>query len=269
MLLPETNAHIRFLFPSYYFERRAADPVFVEQVNCLRSLGFKTLVISLESLGSRSPSIYPIPDPGTKLVYRGWMLTPDNYSVLEGAIKKLGAELLVSREEYESTHYLPNWYPLLSDLTPLTHFFSIDDDLESELSNLGWNKFLIKDYVKSLKTSAGSIISSPSEIRPVIAEIQKFRGGIEGGICVRQVEDFILETEKRYFIINGKSFAASPDEDIPNIVKECIKRIDSKFFSVDVIDCLDGYKRIVEIGDGQVSDLVGWTAERFAFIWVE
>ena len=41
----------------------------------------------------------------------------------------------------------------------------------------------------------------------------------------------------------------------------------NNFFSVDVIERQDGVKRIVEIGDGQVSDLVGWTMERFIQIW--
>jgi ATP-grasp domain, R2K clade family 3 len=31
----------------------------------------------------------------------------------------------------------------------------------------------------------------------------------------------------------------------------------------------DGVERIVEIGDGQVSDLVGWSVERFVEIWSE
>ncbi|WP_445251522.1 MULTISPECIES: ATP-grasp domain-containing protein [unclassified Microcoleus] len=43
--------------------------------------------------------------------------------------------------------------------------------------------------------------------------------------------------------------------------------IHSKFFSVDAVEPQDGVKRIVEIGDGQVSDLVGWSAARFAQLW--
>lgn len=41
----------------------------------------------------------------------------------------------------------------------------------------------------------------------------------------------------------------------------------SPFFSVDVALREDGAERIVEIGDGQVSDLVGWSPERFAEMW--
>ncbi|NJK49684.1 ATP-grasp domain-containing protein [Candidatus Gracilibacteria bacterium] len=99
--------------------------------------------------------------------------------------------------------------------------------------------------------------------------MQKFKGIIEGGICVRQIEDFVPETEKRYFVVYGKPFAASSDEEIPEIVKNCAKRISSKFFSVDIVERTDGVKRVVEIGDGQVSDLVGWSVERFTELWME
>ncbi|MFS0517030.1 hypothetical protein ACEYW6_20250 [Nostoc sp. UIC 10607] len=41
----------------------------------------------------------------------------------------------------------------------------------------------------------------------------------------------------------------------------------SDYFNLK-IECRDGTKRIVEIGDGHVSDIVGWTAESFAQLWV-
>lgn len=258
---------MRFLFPSDYFNSKKVDEAYLEQVGCLQNIGFKTSVICLEALVSKSSKIFPMPESGAKLIYRGWMVTPDDYSLLINAVRNAGGEALISHDEYLATHYLPNWYPLIRDLTPETYFFSVDDNLESALNGLGWNKFFIKDYVKSLKTSIGSIINQPSAIKTVVSQMQKFRSSIEGGLCVRQVEDFILETEKRYFVIQGKSFAPLLDEEIPEIVEECAKRIDSKFFSVDVVERRDGCKRVVEIGDGQVSDLVGWTAERFASLW--
>ena len=46
-----------------------------------------------------------------------------------------------------------------------------------------------------------------------------------------------------------------------------MKKPDEGF--VDQMSCFrsDGVQRIVEIGDKQVSDLVGWTAERFVQLW--
>ncbi|TYQ24855.1 hypothetical protein PseudUWO311_17730 [Pseudanabaena sp. UWO311] len=260
---------MRFLFPSDYFNTKKVDEEYSEQVDCLRNIGFETSVISLEALSSGYSKIFPQPDSGSKLIYRGWMITPDDYSLLVNAVMDAGAEVLISRDEYLATHYLPNWYPLIRDLTPETLFFSIDDNLEDELSEMGWSSFFIKDYVKSLKTSIGSIINEPSAIGTVVAEMQKFRGFIEGGLCVRKVEDFISDTERRYFVLYSKPFAPLENEEIPEIVEECAKRINSNFFSVDVVERRDGCKRVVEIGDGQVSDLVGWTSERFATLWAD
>jgi hypothetical protein len=260
---------MRFIFPSDYFNPKQVDAAYLEELACLRAIGLETSVVSIESLPSGTAKIFPMPVAGSKLVYRGWMLTPDEYALLVSAVGAVGAQMWISGDEYRSNHYLPNWYPLISDLTPETHFFKVDDDLEGGLNELGWEQFFIKDYVKSLKTSVGSIINTPAEISTVIAEMQKFRGTIEGGICVRRVEDFIPETERRYFAIDGRCFAPSVDEEIPAIVDECVRRIDRQFCSIDVIDCQDGSKRIVEIGDGQVSGLVGWNATRFATLWSE
>jgi ATP-grasp domain, R2K clade family 3 len=260
---------MRFLFPSDYFKTQRVDLAYTEQCDRLQASGFDTSVISLENLSLGAAKIYPPPHPGEQLIYRGWMISPDDYSLLVNAVRNTGADLWIDRDEYLSTHYLPNWYLLLQDITPETYWFSVDADLELELIKLGWNQFFIKDYVKSLKTSIGSIINDPSEISTVITEMSKFRGTIEGGICVRKVEEFIIETEQRYFIINGRAFAASIATKIPDIVTECARRINSKFFSIDIIDRIDGSQRVVEIGDGQVSGLVGWNVDRFTDLWAE
>ena len=61
--------------------------------------------------------------------------------------------------------------------------------------------------VKSLKTSVGSRISKPEQVSAVVAEMQRFRGVIEGGFCVRRVESFLPETECRYFVVDGVAHA--------------------------------------------------------------
>jgi ATP-grasp domain, R2K clade family 3 len=255
---------VRFLFPSDYFNSRQVDLAYAEEWDCLRTVGLETSVISLEDLDLDSAKIYPQPAPQERSIYRGWMLTPDRYSRLVDTVQASGARMWIDREEYLRTHYLPNWYPLISDLTPETYVVDREANLEAVLNNLGWDRFFIKDYVKSI----GSIISQPSEIHTVVSEMEKFRGSIEGGICVRKVEDFIPETERRYFAIDRCVFAASIDIQIPEIAIECASRIDSKFLAIDVIDRSDGRQRIVEIGNGQVSGLVGWTSERFANLWI-
>ena len=163
-------------------------------------------------------------------------------------------------------HHLPKWYPLIAEFTPETRVLAADADWESELRSLGWSAFFIKDYVKSLKTSRGSIVRDPSEIGVVVAEMRQFRGDIEGGLCVRRVEPFVTISERRYFVLDGQ--ASSPDgQRVPDLVLRVASRIPSPFFSVDVIRRDDGVLRVVEVGDGQVSDLVGWSASAFVAMW--
>jgi ATP-grasp domain, R2K clade family 3 len=103
-------------------------------------------------------------------------------------------------------------------------------------------------------------------VRVVLGEMQKFRGVIEGGIVVRRLEPIDAASERRYFVIHHQVFA--PDGEIPEIVRVCTERIQSLFFSVDVVTRADGAWRVIEVGDGQVSDLVGWSPEVFARAWV-
>ncbi|MBP0031007.1 ATP-grasp domain-containing protein [Roseofilum sp. Guam] len=52
------------------------------------------------------------------------------------------------------------------------------------------------------------------------------------------------------------------------IVNQVADRINSPFFTIDIVQHRDGRDRVVELGDGQVSDLVGWTPQRLAAIIV-
>ena len=193
------------------------------------------------------------------------MLSPSNYEALAAAIAQSGAQVLTDPSTYLATHHLPNWYPALAEFTPETSVFPATADLAAELHTLAWPAYFIKDYVKSLKTSVGSLISTPEQAATVAAEMRRFRGTIEGGFCVRRVEDFLPETERRYFVFDSVPHAASGE--VPTIVAECVQRIPNRFFTVDVVQRADGVPRIVEIGDGQVSDLVGWTPEQFVSLF--
>jgi hypothetical protein len=62
-------------------------------------------------------------------------------------------------------------------------------------------------------------------------------------------------------------YAGECGSPVPDLVRVCAERLTSQFFSVDVARRRDGTLRVVEIGDGQVSDLVGWSPPRFAEMW--
>ena len=256
-----------FLYPNDPLHPRLPEPFFADEFDAILESGFEATVFSLESLVEDDRFIPASPLPSGDIIYRGWMLFSHHYEALYAAVLTKGARLLTDPKTYLSTHHLPKWYPLIAELTPETHIFPATDDIVAALTALGWSEFFVKDYVKSLKTSRGcAIISDPTDVVGLAREMRRFRGTIEGGFCIRRVEDFILDTEQRYFVFNRIAHASEPGE-IPDLVLRCAERIHSPFFSVDIAQRADGLWRVVELGDGQVSDLVGWSPAQFTKIF--
>jgi hypothetical protein len=256
---------MHFLFPKDPLGRNIPEDFFEEQAAALAAVGFGHSLLGSGVL-RRGKGLVGIPAAAT-VIYRGWMLNAEEYGRLASAVEEVGGTLFTSPREYLAAHHLPNWYPLIPDLTPETRVYPADADLGRESAALGWDGFFVKDYVKSLKTATGSLIRDPSEIERVVAEMREYRGEIEGGVCIRRVEDFLVETERRYFVIQGRAYTADPADPIPGVVAASAERIPSPFFSVDVVRRRDGVERVVEVGDVQVSNLVGWSAEAFAEVW--
>lgn len=204
---------------------------------------------------------------GETVMYRGWMLTEDQYTAMAAQVEARGAMLFTSTEQYLNTHHIPNWYPLLKEFTPDTIWFTnrwLKDGGNlvgglKMLKQFGWEKFFLKDYVKSLQTAGGSVVTDVEEAPNVVELMEKFRGSIEGGVVVRRFETF--SDERRYFVLNGKPSGHRAED--AEALLAAAERIDSPFFSVDIAHDETGRARIVEIGDGQVSDLKGWTAKSF------
>lgn len=257
---------MRILYAADYFQSRQPDEAFLLEAEAFTAQGFDISTFKMEALAARSERPRPALEGPT--LYRGWMLDSDQYAHLVEAIKRGGGEPFTTHEEYLRAHHIPSWAGLLAEHTPETVVLPNGTDFEAEIRALGWGKFFVKDYVKSLKTSLGSILSDPSEVGALVAEMQKYRGTIEGGLCIRRVEDLRPETERRFFVLHGKPYSAEEGA-IPPEVEECAERIESPFFSMDAALDTQGRLRIVEIGDGQVSDLVGWSVDRFVSLFAD
>ena len=257
---------MRVLYASDYLTQKKPDENYAAEATAFARAGIATATINIDDLDCAKT--YPDLDSTDNVMYRGWMLNAATYSRLSKRVTDTGASMITDSKVYLSTHHIPNWYETLKDFTAETVVMPLGTNFVAELKALGWPAFFVKDYVKSLKTSIGSIVSDPNQIKALVSEMKKYRGEIEGGLCVRRVEQFMPNTEVRYFIVSGQPFAPAGHA-IPEIVNECAKRIESPFYSIDVAEREDGKRRVVEIGDGQVSDLVGWSVERFVEIWLQ
>jgi hypothetical protein len=121
------NVVIHFLLPRDAAVTGRPEGLFAEQWAALAEAGFSASLCSDAVFAGRKP-LRNIP-PGSQVVYRGWMLKGEEYGALVRAIEEGGARAFTPTREYLATHYLPNWYPLLSDLTPETRVYPADTDL--------------------------------------------------------------------------------------------------------------------------------------------
>lgn len=268
---------IQFIFPRDICFPSLPDSAYLEEYEAAREAGIPCSLVNIDVVtdGVANPAlrIRPALIDGVPVIYRGWMLKVEQYQVLENHVLSQGSSMLSSWRDYAKCHHMPNWYDACREFTPATLFFKEDqaDQIPGCLREHGWSACFVKDYVKSLTTSAGSIAHNLQDVDRIIAEIRKYRDGIEGGICLREVEDFIPESELRCFVVNGSPFMSIKHADVglSTMISHICSLIDSPFFTVDCVKNSRNEWRLVEIGDGQVSDRKEWNAARFIGIFAD
>lgn len=258
---------MRILYPFNPLNVSEADEPYQEEFALLKRKGINCSLFDYDALAFDEFKPRPGLQNDEVVLYRGWMLTPENYRKLTRFITAKGASVLTSPKSYVLCHHLPNWYESCREFTALSRFFADDEHLIENVKALNWNRFFVKDFVKSNSTERGSIASTHDEVKEIVEQIRTFRGDIEGGVAIRQVEQYVEDSEKRYFVFNAKPYA--PDGDVPAIVHHIATRINAPFFSVDIVQRVDGELRLVEIGDGQVSDKKMWNTEAFVNMVME
>ncbi len=253
---------MRLLYPSDPFNNKRPDEEYVEEFDAANACGLACSLFSLEDFRDGAFRPRPRLDEGDEVIYRGWMLRIDDYTRLVNAILETGAKPLVSAKHYQTCHHLPGWYEACKRWTPETVFLQRDSDFRRALDGLNWPAYFVKDYVNSLTTSRGSVAKDAGEVAELVMLIEQYRGAIEGGVCVRRFESLLSNTEERYFVYKGTAYGR--DGLVPDLVDKIAAAIDSPFFSVDTVLSADCKLRLIELGDGQVSDRKRWPAETFA-----
>jgi hypothetical protein len=258
---------MRVLFPYNPLNEKEADGPFNDEYLLLKEMGIDCSLFDFDALPFDEFGPKPRIDEGDSVLYRGWMLDPEAYEKLANIVSQRGAKMLTNKDEFVKSHHLPGWYDEVREFTPETIFIENVEDVVVEAEKTGWGLFFVKDFVKSNYSDRGSVANSPQEIMEIVNLIREHRGEIEGGIALRKVEELIGESEVRYFVLNGKPY--SPNGVVPSIVCEIASRHKMPFYSVDVVQRVDGELRLIEIGDGQVSDRKNWEPSLFCEALVE
>jgi hypothetical protein len=256
---------LTLVYPADYFKPHAVDPDYRAEAEAFQA---RSQTVSTWD----GQVLRPAPVAGTRLLYRGWMLSGLEYTQLYSHWANLGYMLKTPPEHYGLCHYLHRWYHSLQALTPETDFIEADKDaldiLQATLKvrlQQGWTAGFIKDAVKSLKTAGGSRVDTPEDVERWFAEMKHYRQALEWPICLRAWESWRVSTERRYFVYQEQLLVPpeAKETPIPELIATVMARIDSPFYTLDVVQNEEGQWRLVELGDGQVSDHKGWEADTF------
>lgn len=252
---------MRILYPFNPLEPKEPDQPFTDEFIAVQTLGIPVSLFAYDDLSFGDFKPRPRIESGEIVLYRGWMFNITAYQGFTDLICKSGGIPVTSPENYAHCHHLNRWYSACADLTPETVFLEKGSNYLEQISHLNWDAYFIKDFVKSNTDAQGSIAHTPEQAVNIINLIEQYRGELEGGVAVRRVEPFQPQSEQRYFVANGTAY--SPTSKVPALVETVTERVDVPFYSVDVAQTLEGQERIVELGDGQVSERKTWPLDRF------
>jgi hypothetical protein len=279
------------LFCSDPLNPRVPDCDYLSEADAVARLNGHSSLIDFESLtseGNAAKALRRVVDRSDECrgIYRGWMVTPAQYSQLYGALKDRMITLINSPEAFEQCHYLPRWYPLLEGNTPKSVWTSAPEisdmaQIMAKLSVFGDRPVIVKDWVKSRKHEWLDACFIPSaanqsEVERVVGRFLELQGDdLNVGLVFREFVEFErignhpksgmpLTTEYRLFYVRGRPIMVSRYWDDGDYTSELpplsyfnglAQLIDSQFFTMDVAKTQTGEWMVMELGDAQVAAL--------------
>jgi hypothetical protein len=285
--------YVKVIFCADPLDGKKVDMDYESEYRAAKELGFEVELISFEDLvdmGKPEAAIRKIKasEKPELAVYRGWMLKPDRYIGLYNALKARNIELINSLDKYQFCHHLPDSYDVIRDYTPNTIWFkkeqlskALDEICKMLINTFGKSPVMIKDYVKSRKHEWEETCFIPDasdsvKVKQVVNRFLELQGDdLNEGIVFRQFLklEFLtlhskskmpLTKEFRVFFLDGvplQEFYYWDEGDYgelkPDLTPfaEAAKKINSRFFTMDIAKVENGDWVIIELGDGQVSGL--------------
>ncbi|WP_367128435.1 ATP-grasp domain-containing protein [Saccharothrix sp. HUAS TT1] len=263
------------LVPADPLRATRPDPHFAPEAAAAREAGHPVAVVDHDALarGEADRAVAKAP-AGEDVVYRGWMLRSEHYAAFAEALGRRGAVLRTSPDQYRTAHELPGWYDDFKDLTPESAWTDgFDrDGFERARERLGAGPAVLRDFTKSVKHHwhEAAYIPDLADADASWAVARRFTelrdDDATGGFVLRRFEPF-TSAEVRTWWVDGACALVGPHPDTPDDVVDApdvtaigplVRRL--RFVTVDLARRADGAWRVVELGDGQVSDRPRTTA---------
>ncbi|MGW5440220.1 ATP-grasp domain-containing protein [Nocardia asteroides] len=271
------------LFCSDPLNPRRVDDHFFAQAEAVRAAGGTVALLDHDALlaGDPAAAVQRVPRAAGAMWYRGWMIPVDRYRELAQALSARDCALAVTPESYAKAHELPGWYEAFAELTPRARWTEtkpgevLGESVVSGLAgSLGAGAGIVKDYVKSRKDEWDTACYVPDlrdvvALRRIVGRFVELQGEyLAGGVVLREFEDFTdsaggRAVEARVWWLDGEPVLVGPHPDEPavcpepdlSLVAPAVSALGCRFVTTDVARRADGSWRVIEVGDGQVSDL--------------
>lgn len=267
---PKVNT---ILFPSSYFSVRKVDEDLQSEFDAVNDTGlFEIVLFSYDKWFHEQKLILnrSVKNPCTA-IYRGWMMKPEIYRHFYDSLQSVQIRLINAPQEYECFHIFPNIYHQIAEDTAKMLIFPDGTEININEVKQHFSKFMVKDYVKSVKGTAFPKYFDASVTQEEFEEQMKlfyqYRGKLyTGGICIK---DYLplkrygdKTNEYRVFYINHEIASVSRNSgqgiDAPLPPKHLLEKyqnLASLYYTIDYAELIDGTWKILEAGDGQVSGL--------------
>jgi hypothetical protein len=184
-----------------------------------------------------------------QVVYRGWMLTAAEYDQLARLLP-----LVVSPAEYLSSHQATGWYEAVATYTFPNCFLTEPVALDFAAGR----RYFVKGLVKSF--GEDSVLTSQQQL---VGIWQQQELPASTTLFVRDYVDLKPASERRFFVVRGQVLGAAGAV-LPEALLAAVAALQPRlFYSLDVAETLTGQPVLVEVGDGQVSDLKEWSVAEF------
>lgn len=261
------------LVPSDVLNPRRVDEHFAAEADAARLAGHQVGLVDHDALAASDEprAVSRLSADGSRAVYRGWMLTATAYAGFAAALATHGITLRTSAEQYQRAHEFPGWYHALEAFTPMATWTAgaSRDDFDKARKTHVAGPAVLRDYTKSMKhywhqAAYMPDVADADAAWAVAQRLHELRGeDFTGGFVLRRFEEF-TGAEARTWWIEGicRTVTAHPDTpdkapppDLPlAALLNAVAGLRLPFVTVDLARRGDGTWRVIELGDGQVSD---------------
>lgn len=191
----------------------------------------------------------PTPAQPTRVIYRGWMLTAVEYERLAQLLP-----LVITPAEYLASHHATGWYEAVAAHTFPSRFLTEPTALNFSAGR----RYFVKTLVKSFGDD--SVLASQEQLASFWQRHELPAGA---PLFVRNFAELKPAAEQRFFVVGGQAFGAGGAM-LPETLRAAVAALRPRlFYSLDVAETVAGQPVLVEVGDGQVSDLKEWTVAKF------